>query len=115
MLESKNNEKSARPTAACQTGPKPMDINRPICGILSVAMPLVGLLVAYVGFALHHEPPGPHQLVGLGLAILILSLLCPVAGIVIGIVGMVRRERFRWLSPLGLVLSIGTAASYFAA
>ena len=78
-------------------------------------MPLVGLLVGWVGFALNREPPGPHQLAGAGLAILILSLLCPVGGILVAIVGMVRRERFRWLPIVGLVLSIGTAASYFAA
>ena len=92
-----------------------MKTKKPICGILSVAMPLVGLLVAWLGFALNHEPSGPHQLAGAGLAILILSLLCPVAGIAIGIAGMVRRERFRWLPFLGFVLSVGTAASYFAA
>jgi hypothetical protein len=92
-----------------------MNIKKPICGTLSVAMPPVGLLVAYVGFTLIHEPSGPHQLAGAGMAILILSLLCPVAGIGIGIAGLVRRERFRWLPVLGLLLNIVTAASYLAA
>jgi hypothetical protein len=78
-------------------------------------MPLIGFLVALVGFALIREPTGPHQLLGMGLVILILSLLCPIAGVVLGVIGMVRRERFRWLPVVGFVLSIGCAASYFAA
>ena len=74
-------------------------------------MPLIGLLVTFVGFALIHEPIGPHQLSGMGLVVLILSLFCPIAGVVLGIIGMVRRERFRWLPVLGFVFSIGCAAS----
>ncbi len=92
-----------------------METKKPIYGSLSVAMPLIGLLVAFVGFALIHEPTGPHQVSGMGLVIPILSLLCPVSGIVLAIIGMVRRERFRWLPVFGFVLSIGCAASYFAA
>jgi len=80
-----------------------------------VAMPLVGFLVVFAGFALIREPTGPHQLSGTGVIILILSLLCPIAGVVLGIIGMVRRERLRWLPVVGFVLSIGCAASYFAA
>ena len=91
-----------------------METKKPICGSLSVAMPLIGLFVAFVGFALIREPTGPHQLSGMGVVFLILSLLCPIAGVVLGIIGMVRRERLRWLPVLGLVLSIGCAASYFA-
>jgi len=68
-------------------------------------LPLVGLLVADVGFALAR----------LSVAIFILSALCSIAGIGIGIAGLVRRERFRWLPILGLVLSTGTAVIYFAA
>jgi hypothetical protein len=78
-------------------------------------MPLIGFLVAFVGFALIREPTGPHQLSAIGVVILILSLLFPIAGLVLGIIGMVRRERLRWLPVLGFVLSIGGAASYFAA
>jgi len=92
-----------------------METRKPICGSLSVAMPLIGFLVAFVGFALIREPTGPHQLSGMGVVILILSLLCPIAGVVLGIIGMVRRERLRWLPVLGFVLSVGCAASYFAA
>lgn len=77
-------------------------------------MPLIGLLVAVAGFALVHEPTGPHQLSDMGVGILILSLLCPIAGVVLGIVGMVRREPFRWLVVLGFLLSVGWAVSYFA-
>lgn len=78
-------------------------------------MPLIGFLVAFAGFALIREPAGPHQLSGPGVVILALSLLCPIAGAVLGIFGVVRRERLRWLPLWGLVLSIGCAASYFAA
>lgn len=92
-----------------------METKKPICGSLSVAMPLIGLLVAFVGLAVIREPAGPQQLSGMGVVILILSLLCPIAGIVLGIIGMVRRERLRWLPVLGFVLNIGCAASYFAA
>jgi hypothetical protein len=92
-----------------------METKKPICGSLSVAMPLIGFLVAFVGFTLIHDPTGPHQLSGMGVVILILSLLCPIAGVVLGIIGMIRRERLRWLPVLGFVLSIGCAASYFAA
>ena len=80
-----------------------------------MAMPLIGFLLAFVGFTLIHEPTGPHQLSGMGVVILILSVLCPISGVVLGIIGMVRRERLRWLPVLGFVLSIGCAASYFAA
>jgi len=82
-----------------------MNTKRPICGILSVTLPLVGLLVADVGFALAR----------LSVAIFILSALCSIAGIGIGIAGLVRRERFHWLPILGLMLSTGTAVIYFAA
>jgi hypothetical protein len=92
-----------------------METKKPICGSLSVAMPIIGLLVAFVGFALIRTPTGPQQLSGAGAVVLILSLLCPIGGVVLGIIGMVRRERLRWLPVLWFVLSIGCAASYFAA
>ena len=91
-----------------------METKKPICGSLSVAMPLIGYLVAFAGFALIHEPSSPHQISGMGVAVLFLSLLCPIAGVVLGIIGMVRRERLRWLPVLGFVLSLACTASYFA-
>jgi hypothetical protein len=47
--------------------------------------------------------------------VVILSLLCSVSGVVVSIVGIRRRERFRWLPVFGLVWSIGWTLSYFAA
>jgi len=91
-----------------------METKKPICGILSVAMPLVGLLAGFAGSAFIHDPPGPHQS-GAVAAIVILSLLCAVSGMVIGIAGIVRRERFRWLPVFGLIWSVGWALSHFAA
>jgi len=91
-----------------------METKKPICGILSVAMPIVGLLVGFAGSAFTHDPPSPHQS-RVAAAIVILSLLCAVSGIAIGIGGIVRRERFRWLPVFGLIWSVGWALSYFAA
>jgi len=82
----------------------------PICGILSVVLPLVGLLVGLVGSAFF----GPEQPAAVAV-IVSLSLLCPVSGVVISVIGMVRHERLRWLPVFGFVWSIGWALSYFAA
>ena len=91
-----------------------METKKPICGLLSVAMPLIGLLVGFLGSALIHEPSNMGQSPA-AIFLVTLSLLCPVSGVVISIIGIVRRERFRWLPVFGLVWSIGWALSYFAA
>jgi hypothetical protein len=91
-----------------------VETKKPICGFLSVGMPLVGLALGFLGSAFIHEPSDP-QRSGPVTVVVILSFLCPVSGIVLSIIAILRRERFRWLPIFGLVWSIGWALSYFAA
>ncbi len=88
-----------------------MEYKKPICGILSVAMPLIALLLGLLGSLLIHKPPGPHH-PGV-LLLLTLSLLFLVSGIALSIAAMVRRERLRWLPAFGLVWNLGWALSFF--
>jgi uncharacterized membrane protein YoaK (UPF0700 family) len=78
-------------------------------------MPLVGLLVSYVQFALSKAVAGSHQGNGVDVVLLLFAILCVVGGVVCAIVGMKRRERFSYLPITGLILSLGILASYFAA
>jgi len=85
-----------------------VESKRPICGILSVALPPSGLLIAYLGSLLVTTP-------GVVVAVVILSLTGSLAGFGLAVAGLMRRERLRWLPVIGLVLSIGTGLSHFAA
>jgi hypothetical protein len=77
----------------------------PICGILSVALTPLALLFAFLATALIEALVGraPH---GVGRAIVLLSLACSIAGMVLGIASLVRRERFPWLPAIGWVSTI---------
>ncbi len=87
-----------------------LESRRPICGILSVALPPLGWLIAYLGSLLVTTPPS-----GVVMAVVVLSLSGSLAGFASAIAGLVRRERLRWLPVIGLVLSIGTGLTHFAA
>ncbi|MDB6055766.1 MAG: hypothetical protein JWN25_3289 [Verrucomicrobiales bacterium] len=91
-----------------------METKKPICGSLSVVMPVVGFLLSFASITLSHEPADTHGVSRLGLVILTLSFLCPISGVVFSIMGMVRHESLRWLPIFGFVWSICCAASYFA-
>jgi hypothetical protein len=89
-----------------------MDTTKPICGVLSVVMPPFGILISGLALWLLYDPKRPQESGVVGVIILF-SLFCAVSGIVIGIIGIVRRERFRWLPKFGLVWSIGWTLSHF--
>jgi hypothetical protein len=87
-----------------------VESKRPICGILSVALPPLGLLIAYLGSLLVTTPPR-----GVVIAIVILSLSGSLTGFALAVAGLIRRERLRWLPVIGLILSICIGFSHFAA
>ncbi|MEY4484123.1 MAG: hypothetical protein RL693_1575 [Verrucomicrobiota bacterium] len=89
------------------------DKKKPVCGLLSIVMPPIGLLFVFSMLALIQKPVGPEQLSGAGIAIPILALSSSVSGIGFGVMGMVRCERYRYLSEFGVVWSLGWVASYF--
>jgi hypothetical protein len=81
----------------------------PICGILSVALPPLGLPFLYLAAVLVAALVQP--LVGrppdaVARAVVLLSMSCILAGLSLGVAGLVRRERLRWLSVMGSLLSL---------
>lgn len=81
---------------------------RPICGILSVALPPLGLLIGGLASLFVTDP-----LRGVVIAIVILSLSASVAGLICAICGLFRGERLRWLPVIGLILSACLVFSHF--
>jgi hypothetical protein len=91
----------------------------PVCGLLAVTLPPMGLPFIYFA-ALIVEAIGGSPLTqssGLGgwgnpdavlvmvKIILLLTMICLVAGLPLGLAGWLRRERLRWLSALGMISS----------
>lgn len=87
-----------------------MEPKRPICGILSIALPPLGLLIGFL--AATFWPTAPD---GVGDAIVILSLAGSLAGLAFAVAGFVRRERLRWLPVFGLAMSVCIGLAQFAA
>ena len=82
---------------------------RPICGLLSLALPIGVWLVEYcfvfiAAPAVVEKLNEPLHPVFFYLNVLLLFL--PIAGITAGIAGLVRQERAKYLSVCGLCLSI---------
>jgi hypothetical protein len=72
---------------------------RSVCGLISVALPLLGLGVEQILIRLHGADNDP------GAIILVVPVMFLV-GIGAGIVGMVREERLRWLPAVGFGFNI---------
>jgi hypothetical protein len=90
----------------------------PVCGMLAVALPPLGLPFIYFAAVLVETIGGSPftqasswsnpDIVIIGVkAILVLTLCCLLAGLPLGFGGLLRRERLRWLSVLGIFLSTG--------
>jgi len=77
-----------------------LDRPAPVCGILSVVLTPLALVFAFLASSLVEALVGraPH---GVARAIALVSLSCILAGVAIGIAGVVRQERLRWLPVLG--------------
>ncbi len=95
------------PTAAISAGTK-----RPksIYGILSVALPIFNTLLMLVGGFFFHlgqdDGPARHSDAANN-AFFLLIFIIPLVGLVLGLVGVAKRDRFKLLSFLGVVMNIG--------
>ncbi|MDX2042599.1 MAG: hypothetical protein SF097_15365 [Acidobacteriota bacterium] len=97
----------------------------PIFGMLSVALPPLGLPFIYFVAVLieaiggnpltssHWSNPDAMMIVVKILVLLTLGSL--VAGVPFGLAGWLRRERMRWLSAMGLILSVCIFAYFLSA
>jgi len=81
-----------------------MENRRPILGIVSVAMPLIPVFLFSVLLGISTAFAFVSNL--LTGFILILAGLSVIAGLVAGIMGIVRHERCRWLSILGVIVNL---------
>lgn len=89
----------------------------PICGMLSVAVPPLGLPFLYLATVVFEAIGGspltpssrwsdPAAAMEVARFIGLLSLLFTLSGLPLGVVGLMRRERLRWLSVLGMLSSL---------
>ena len=81
---------------------EPVQRHSPVCGIVAVILPLIGGVLGYAIIA--GKPPGdagwPNVIFG--------PLVLPAAavcGLIVGVAGRVRRESYRPLSWVGLLLN----------
>lgn len=85
---------------------------RPLCGILSVALPPLGLPLLYMAsvaanrFTTHDDFFNGELVPGIVGGFIGLSIACMLAGLPLGIAGLIRREQLRWLSFFGPVSTI---------
>jgi hypothetical protein len=96
----------------------------PVCGMLAVAAPPLGLpfiyLAAVIAEAVGGSPftqssnwSNPDAVIEVVGIIVKLTLLCLLAGLPLGLAGLLRRERLRWLSAMGMLSSL-CVIGYFA-
>jgi hypothetical protein len=88
----------------------------PICGLISVTLPPLGLPLIYVAAALLEAIGGnpltasrgsyPETMMVVVKLIVLLTVGCLLAGMPLGLAGWWRRERLRWLSAAGMILSV---------
>jgi hypothetical protein len=95
----------------------------PVCGMLAVALPPLGLPLIYC-FAVMAEAIGGSPFTqasrwsnaeaAMVVVNIVVKLLfvCLLAGLPLGLAGWLRRERLRWLSVLGMILTV-CLVSYF--
>ena len=82
-----------------------MEKRKPIFGLFSVVMPIIASLGIYLGLK-------ADTWAGVGL-VMVSLVACPIAGFVLALVALARRERFVFLAVCTLVLSLGLAGFYF--
>jgi hypothetical protein len=118
----------------CRAGLLPQGATgkHPVCGMLAIALPPLGLpfiyfttiIVEAIGgspFTQSSRWADPDAVIGAVKVIILLTLSCLLAGLPLGIAGLLRRERLRRLSVMGMLLSIGiigyfvTVMSFIAA
>lgn len=98
----------------------------PVCGMLAIALPPLGLPFIYfttmVVEAIGGSPftqssrwADQDAVIGAVKVIILLTLSCLLAGLPLGIAGLLRRERLRQLSVMGMLLSIGIIGYFVAA
>lgn len=86
--------------------------HNPICGVWAVALPPLGLPLLYLAALiaetiLKQEGVSISELYpGLGRTLGLFSLACVLAGLPLGLAGLLRRERMRRLSLLGMLSSL---------
>jgi hypothetical protein len=91
----------------------------PICGAMSVALPPLGLPFLYLAALVVETIGGSHltessrwsnpaAAIEMVRAIMLVMFLCIVSGLPLGIAGLFRRERARWLSVMGPLVSLCT-------
>jgi hypothetical protein len=89
----------------------------PVCGMLAVALPPLGLPFIYFATVIVEAIGGspftqssrwdnPDVVMILVKIFMMLTLGCLLAGVPLGLAGWFRRERLRWLSATGMILSI---------
>ncbi|HKQ78773.1 MAG TPA: hypothetical protein VJ810_34060 [Blastocatellia bacterium] len=89
----------------------------PFCGALAVALPPLGLpfiyfaavIVEAIGgspFTQSSQWSNPDAVIGVVKIIVTVTILCLLAGLPLGLAGLLRRERPRWLSALGILSSL---------
>jgi hypothetical protein len=110
------------PRRAALLRPAPAGRN-PVCGLLAVAAPPLGLPFIYFAAMIVQAIGGspftqssrwsdPGVVVEIVRLIVALTLFCMLAGLPLGLAGLLRRERLRWLSALGMLSSL-LIISYF--
>ena len=77
---------------------------RPICGCLSLALPLMPVAAGFI--ALRLAPEGDSGSLGLFVLLAYSLAAAMIAGVVLAIIALVRRERWRGLPWITLVLNL---------
>jgi hypothetical protein len=96
----------------------------PICGMLAVALPPLGLPFIYLAAVIVQAIGGspytqssrwsdPDAVMTVVNFIVKLMFFCQLAGLPLGLAGWLRRERLRWLSLLGMILSVCVIGYFF--
>lgn len=97
----------------------------PVCGMMAVALPPLGLPFLYfttlIVEAIGGSPltqssrwSNPDAVIEVDKIFQMLTIFCLLAGLPLGLAGLLRRERLRWLSVMGMILSL-CIISYFMA
>lgn len=90
----------------------------PVCGLLAIALPPLGLPLIYLAaviiettvgspFSQSSSSADPEQAMLVAALIVKVLFLSVLAGVPLGFAGWVRRERMRWLSLAGMLMSAG--------
>lgn len=83
---------------------------KPMYGMLSVALPIFDTLLMLVGGVFFHlgQNDGPRRHSdAANNAFFLLIFIIPLVGLVLGLIGVAKRDRFQLLSFLGVAMNIG--------